>query len=172
MSTVDLMLLGVLMEKPMSAYELKKEMERRNIKNWIKISSPSVYKNMVKLYKNGYVNGKTKREGEMPEKMVYSINDKGRKYFITLMQKYSENPGNVYIDFAAFIANLRYVDREMAFKMIDELTGALRVKVETVEKILKEGDTFIARSIIELYFQMYKLFYEWSGKFKKDFLQK
>ena len=82
MSTVDLMLLGVLTKKPMNAYEMKKEMEIRNIQYWIKISSPSIYKNLVKLYKQGYIDGKTVRDGEMPEKTIYSINEKGREYFM------------------------------------------------------------------------------------------
>jgi DNA-binding PadR family transcriptional regulator len=88
MSTVDLMLLGALMEKPMNAYEMKKTMEFRNIRTWVKLSTPSIYKNLLSLKKKGYLDSKTVKESEMPEKTIYSINEKGRLYFIKLLHHF------------------------------------------------------------------------------------
>lgn len=174
MSTIDLMLLGVLVQKPMNAYEVKKEMENRSIQNWIKISSPSIYKNFLKLYKEGYIDGKVVREGEMPEKTIYSINDKGRKYFRRLMQQYSENPGKVYLDFCAFIANLQSTDAETGLKMIDQLRKSLAVKRDSVKDqfTAEHKDSFYATAIIELYSQMYELFCNWIEKFRKGYMEK
>jgi DNA-binding PadR family transcriptional regulator len=173
MSTIDLMLLGVLMQKPMNAYEMKKEMEDRSIQNWIKISSPSIYKNFLKLYKLGYVDGKVVREGEMPEKTIYSINDKGRKYFMRLMQQYSENPGKVYIDFCAFIANLQNVDSKTGLKMVEHLRENLAVRRDSVNDHLKPGheESFYATAVIELYSQMYGVLCDWIEKFKGEYIK-
>ncbi|MCI2106824.1 MAG: PadR family transcriptional regulator [Intestinimonas sp.] len=174
MSTIDLMLLGVLMQKPMNAYEMKKEMEKRSVQNWIKISSPSIYKNFLKLFKLGYVDGKVVREGEMPEKTVYSINDKGRNYFLRLMQQYSENPGNVYVDFCAFIANLENTDSETGLQMIEHLRENLAFKRESINEYLKpeHHGSFYATAIIELYSQMYGLFENWAKKFREGYVKK
>lgn len=173
MSTIDLMLLGVLMQKPMNAYEMKKEMENRSIQNWIKISSPSIYKNFLKLYKQGYVDGKVVREGEMPEKTIYSINDKGRKYFMRLMQQYSECPGTVYIDFCVFIANLQNIDSKTGLQMIEHLLENLAIKRDSVSDQLKaeHEESFYATAIIELYSQMYQLFCNWAMKFREEYIQ-
>ncbi|BAK98072.1 putative PadR family transcriptional regulator [Oscillibacter valericigenes Sjm18-20] len=174
MSTIDLMLLGVLVQKPMNAYEVKKEMEKRNIQHWIKISSPSIYKNFIKLSKEGYIDGKVVREGEMPEKTVYSINEKGRKYFIRLMQRYSEDPGKVYLDFCAFIANLPSVDSVTGLEMIEQLQKNLAVKFDGVndQLINDHGGSFYAAAVIELYSQMYELFCNWIEKFSKEYKEK
>ena len=173
MSTIDLMLLGILTQKSMNAYEIKKEMECRSIRNWIKISSPSVYKNLLKLYRSGYIDGKIVREGEMPEKTVYSINDKGRKYFIRLMEHYSEDPGKVYIDFCAFVANLPNVDRKTGLEMIERLRENLAFKRESISEQLKlkEGVSFYAASVIGLYAQMYDVFFNWIDDFKKQYAE-
>lgn len=173
MSTIDLMLLGVLMEKPMNAYEMKKEMEDRSIQNWIKISSPSIYKNFLKLYKLGYVNGRVVREGEMPEKTIYSINDKGRKYFMRLMQQYSESPGKVYIDFCAFIANLQNVDPKTGLLMVEHLRENLAVRRDSVNEHLKpeHEESFYAAAVIELYSQMYGVLCDWIEKFKEEYVK-
>jgi DNA-binding PadR family transcriptional regulator len=174
MSTIDLMLLGVLMQKPMNAYEMKKEMEERSIQNWIKISSPSIYKNFLKLNKLGYVDGKTIKEGEMPEKTIYTINEKGRKYFMRLMEQYSENPGKIYIDFCAFISNLYNVDFKTGLKMIERLEENLSVKRDSVNDHLSSPaykESFYAKSVIELYSQMFELFCNWTEKFKEEYIK-
>ena len=174
MSTIDLMLLGVLTEKPMNAYEVKKEMEKRNIRRWIKISSPSIYKNFLKLYQEGYINGEVVREGEMPEKTVYSINDKGRRYFLRLMRQYSEEPGYVYLDFCAFISNLQYIDKDMGLEMLDRLRESLAVKNDSINDQLAvhQNESFYATSVLELYSRMYELFCDWAGDFRKSFSEK
>ncbi|MDP4152219.1 MAG: PadR family transcriptional regulator [Bacillota bacterium] len=175
MSTVDLMLLGALMAKPMNAYEMKKNMESRNIKSWVKISSPSIYKNLIALNKKGYLDGEIVKEGEMPEKTIYSINEKGQSYFMHLMEKYSEEPGMVYIDFIAFIANLHNVEPDRGLVMIKNLQSRLSEEKKCIQSNIeakKEFAPFRAISIIELYDNMYSLFFDFSEKIYKEFAEK
>lgn len=167
MSSVDLMLLGSLMDCPMNAYELKKRMENADVKNWVKISSPAIYKNLVRLYQRGCLDARVVREGEMPEKTVYTINEKGRRYFQRIMETYSEEPGFVYIDFTAFISNLHHLERPVAEGMLTELQTKLYAKMKYMELVLqkKGGKSGEARAIIDLYVQMYTLFYHWACDF-------
>ena len=44
MATIDLIVLGMLKKEPMSAYDIQKLVEYRNISKWVKISTPSIYK--------------------------------------------------------------------------------------------------------------------------------
>lgn len=173
MSTVDLMLLGVLLQEPMNAYEMKKAMEYRNIQDWVRVSSPSIYKNLVKLHKSGYIDGRTIREGEMPEKTIYSINDRGREYFVQLMRRYSVEPGKVYVDFCAFISNLHNLDPETGLEMIEDLQETLATKRDDVDGQLesKDGVSFYATEVIGLYSQMYNLFYDWLVGFKERYIE-
>ncbi len=57
-----------MQNKEKSAYEMVKEFEVWNLTKWLKISTPSIYKNIIKLCDNGYLNSRTVKEGEMPEK--------------------------------------------------------------------------------------------------------
>lgn len=175
MSTVDLMLLGALMQKSMNAYEMKKNMESRNIKSWVKISSPSIYKNLVALNKKGYLDGEIIKEGEMPEKTIYSINEKGRSYFMHMMEKYSKEPGMIYIDFIAFVANLHNVEPDMGFEMLNNLRNKLSEEREYIQSNIeakKEFVPFYAFSILELYDKMYSLFFDWSEEIAREFAEK
>lgn len=46
MATIDLIVLGMLKKEPLSAYDLQKLVEYRNISKWVKISTPSIYKRL------------------------------------------------------------------------------------------------------------------------------
>jgi DNA-binding PadR family transcriptional regulator len=168
-STIDLMLLGVVMKSPVSAYQLKKELEIRNIQKWIKISSPSIYKNFLRLHERGYVDGKIVREGEMPEKMMYSINEKGREYFMKLMNQYASDPEIVYIDFAVVISNLQDVDKETGLFLIEQMRTMLSAKRDSIKEQYEQNKnvSFYALSIIQLYEQMYSTFCTWTDQFEE-----
>jgi DNA-binding PadR family transcriptional regulator len=175
MSTVDLMLLGALMEKSMNAYEMKKNMESRNIKSWVKISSPSIYKNLLTLNRKGFLDSETVKEGEMPEKTIYSINEKGRDYFMNMMEKYSKEPGMIYIDFVAFVANLHKVEPDRGLELINNLQNKLSEEREYIKSNVeakKEFVPFYAISILELYDKMYSLFFDWSKEIAQDYAEK
>ena len=85
MATIDLIVLGMLKKEPMSAYDIQKLVEYRNISKWVKISTPSIYKKTVQLEKKGFVKGSIVKEGKMPEKVIYSLTDAGQEEFEKLM---------------------------------------------------------------------------------------
>ena len=57
MSSIDLLILGMVLERPMSAYELQKDVEAHHLSRWTKISTPSVYKKTLQLRERGYLSG-------------------------------------------------------------------------------------------------------------------
>lgn len=169
MSTVDLMLLGILLKKPMNAYEIKKKLEFMNIRRWIKISSPAIYRNLVNLYRRGYLEKQIVREGEMPEKAVYSVNEKGRKYFLTLMERFAEDPEIVYISFSAMLSNLNLLEPSKALQLMNSLSQSMRDQTESLRKAKEScsADMKTAIAIIDLYQEMYRLFCDWTGRYAR-----
>ena len=68
MRTIDLIVLGILKKESLSAYDIQKLIEYRNISQWVKVSTPTIYKKMLQLEKQGYVKSTLKKNGNMPEK--------------------------------------------------------------------------------------------------------
>lgn len=112
MSTIDLIILGILIKRPMNAYEIVQYVENDQVDRMIKISVPAIYKSCKRLFQAGYLIGKTEKEGENPEKVIYSINAAGKKYFYELIRNFSSKVQPFYIDFNAVILNLDRLDRE------------------------------------------------------------
>ena len=75
MATIDLIVLGILKKEPMSAYDIQKLVEYRNISKWVKISTPSIYKKVIQLEEKGYITSHIEKDGKMPEKAVYSLSE-------------------------------------------------------------------------------------------------
>ena len=85
MATIDLIVLGILKKEPMSAYDIQKLVEYRNISKWVKISTPSIYKKAIQLEEKGLIRGEIVKEGKMPEKAIYSLTEAGEAEFERLM---------------------------------------------------------------------------------------
>ena len=106
MATIDLIVLGMLKKEPLSAYDIQKLVEYRNISKWVKISTPSIYKKVIQLEDKGFLQSVPVKESNMPEKAVYSLTDSGEQEFERLMQELSTQPIRIFLDFNAVIVNL------------------------------------------------------------------
>ena len=85
MATIDLIVLGMLKKEALSAYDIQKLVEYRNISKWVKISTPSIYKKVIQLEEKGYISSNIVKEGKMPEKAIYSLTEAGEKQLENLM---------------------------------------------------------------------------------------
>lgn len=79
MTKVDLMVLGLLSDKPMHGYQLKRVLEEKNADLWSEVSTGHIYYTLKKLKKFKYVVEKTIRSGNRPPRHVYSLTDGGNK---------------------------------------------------------------------------------------------
>lgn len=106
MATIDLIVLGILKKRALSAYDIQKLVEYRHISKWVKISTPSIYKKVIQLEEKGLIKSSIVKEGKMPEKAVYSLTDAGEKEFESLMYEIALQPIHFFLDFNAVIVNL------------------------------------------------------------------
>lgn len=46
---IDLVILGIVSEKPQSAYDIQKDVEYHHLSRWVKVSVPSIYRKVILL---------------------------------------------------------------------------------------------------------------------------
>ncbi len=138
MATIDLIVLGMLKKEPMSAYDIQKLVEYRNISKWVKISTPSIYKKAIQLEEKGFIKSNIIKEGKMPEKAVYSLTDTGEKEFERLMLEIAANPIHIFLDFNAVIVNLNSLP-----------LGTQKSCVTNIEKNVKTLKSYLEENIRE-----------------------
>lgn len=82
------LLLGMVAERPINPYELKKILEKIQVKKWLPLASSTVYVTIRNLAAKGYCVSTPEREGGMPERKVYSITENGRKELVKTIAEY------------------------------------------------------------------------------------
>ena len=80
------MLLGLIYENPLNAYEIIKHLNYMNVKWWFNIADSTVYSTLKTLEKKEYIIGTTEKVGNMPDRTVYSLSDKGKDEFIATLR--------------------------------------------------------------------------------------
>ena len=173
MSTIDLIVLGMIKEKEQSAYDLQKNVEHRNISKWVKVSTPSIYKKVVHLEEKGYIKGNILKEGNMPQKSIYHITDKGDKYFFELMKKSSMQIVNVFLDFNAVIINMAMLSKNEGKEIIDNIETEIDKYKNVVSKLKMERKNIpiCAKSIINQQVLLSEALNDWINDFGKLYLE-
>ena len=79
MNRYDLVLLGLILEKERSGYDIITEISNRELDRWANLSTSTVYNRLTTLEKNECIVGRAERDGNRPERMVFNITEKGRE---------------------------------------------------------------------------------------------
>ena len=111
----------------MSAYDIQKLVEYRNISKWVKISTPSIYKKAIQLEEKGLIRGEVVEEGKMPE-------------FERLMFEISSKPINIFLDFNAVIVNLDSLPAEKQRACLAEIQENIDTLKAYLEQNIKEKE--------------------------------
>lgn len=174
MAAIDLIVLGILEKESLSAYDIQKLVEYRNISKWVKISTPSIYKKVIQLEEKGLVESTMIKEGKMPEKAVYSLTSQGKEEFEKLMLDVSAKPIHFFLDFNAVIVNLDSLSKEkqtLCIQRIEEnvnmLKSYLEENIQTKEHIAEIPDT--GKAVLQQQFILVQAIETWMDSIKERF---
>lgn len=173
MSVIDLVILGIVLEKPQSAYDIQKDVEYHHLSRWVKVSVPSIYRKVIQLNEKGYLQSDIVKGDKYADKAVYSITVEGKEYFKKLMTTYSSQSIPLLFDFNVVISNLNKVSKDEAFEIIAELKSTIVSSVKENEKYAVEyaNIPFVGRTIIEQQILLYNSLLDWLDTFEKQFKQ-
>ncbi len=174
MATIDLIVLGMLKKESLSAYDIQKLVEYRNISKWVKISTPSIYKKVIQLAEKGYIESRIEKDGKMPEKAIYSLTDAGEKQFDKLMLEIACKPIHIFLDFNAVIVNLESLSPENQKLCLTNIENNTKVLKDYVQENirLKENIPDIPETgmaVLEQQFILVQAIEAWIASLKKGF---
>ncbi len=78
LSKPAMLLLGIIYKKPLNGYEITKLLNYMNIKWWFNIADSTVYMTLKNLEKKGTIKGVMEKVGNMPDRTIYSLTEKGK----------------------------------------------------------------------------------------------
>ena len=170
MSSIDLVILGMVLERPQSAYEIQKDVEYHHFSRWTKISVPSIYRKVIQLNEKGYLQSDIVKGDKFADKAVYSITDKGKAYFRELMDSYASRPVPMLFDFNVVISNMNKVDKKTAVQLVSQLREAINVSASSNETYAAEyaDIPLTGRTIFQQQRLLYDSLLEWLDEFESQ----
>ena len=136
MNRYDLVLLGLILEKDCCGYDIITEIRKRELDRWAKISTSTVYTRLAKLEKTGYILGHIEREGNRPERTVYSLAEKGhdlfRKEVVRHLTGFNDDPRTLGFAF------LYGIDSKEVIRALEAQERQLIKEVERLNQMIEE----------------------------------
>lgn len=168
LSTIDLILLGLLRNQPMSPYDLTK---LSGLFELVKISTPAVYKNIRRLKAEGFLRSSSSKAGNMPEKKIYSLTKSGEKKFMELMAQSSSSAVEFYFDFNVPLLFVASVDKRYGKEIINQVQTSLREKRKYLsEQIKKYQDLpFPVVNLANQHLRLNEILLKWIKEFNEEF---
>ena len=172
MSTIDLIILGSLYQSPKSAYELQKQIEDRHLARWVKIGSYTVYNKVIQYEKKGFVLSETKKNGNMPEKTVYTLTSSGKTKFLELMSEFSAGETRIFLDFNAVIVNMSLLDDTDFKECMDNIKNSIcKTKYQIQEQMSRQKEmTLLGQMILEQQYMLLETLEKWEKIFEFSYL--
>ena len=136
MNRYDLVLLGLIDEKERSGYDIITEIRVRELDRWAKISTSTVYNRLTTLQKNGSILGRAEKDGNRPERVKYSITEKGketlRKEVLKHLTGFNDDPRTLGFAF------LYGAENKELIRTLEAHERRLVQEIENLEKMIAE----------------------------------
>ena len=171
MSSIDLVILGIVLERPQSAYDIQKDVEYHHLSRWTKISVPTVYKKVLQLKEKGCLQSELVKGEKFAEKAVYSVTAEGRAYFERLMFECAGQPVPLLFDFNVVIANLNKLDKEAALALVERLRRSIAGSARSNESYAAAYSDIplVGKTIFQQQRLLYRSLLEWLDQFERQF---
>lgn len=178
MSRLDLFVLGSLNRQPMHGYKIIGYFEKRGIEMWARVKTPSVYKTLQRLEKQGFIIGELKQESNNPPRKVFTITKEGKKHFLELLNSFlwgkdkSHTPMDFWNAFRFVRKNVTLTEFLEIIKNQEDKHEQMEIKMKKRHKqAVEDGDMpvfpFYAKIMHETMRKMKALEMETLDKIKK-----
>lgn len=135
----NLVVLGLLNERPMHGYQIMQEIRARLMDIWAKINISSVYNTLTSLENRGLISIKKEQVGNMPERKVYSITGTGTKRLKSLArEELSKIEKGNKIAFWLAVGFIQNLTPEEAKTYLTKRIGKLEGLLEIVGNLYKK----------------------------------
>ena len=170
MPSIDLIILGMVMEKPQSAYEIQKDVEYHQFSRWTKISVPSIYRKVLQLEEKGWLRKDVVKGERLAPKAVYSITSEGRARFRRLMEEHAAQPVSLTFDFNVVISNLNKLEKPEALALLQKLRENIEQGRKSTERYAAEYDQLplVGKTIFDQQRLLYDALSKWLDGFSRQ----
>jgi len=136
LTTNDLLVLGLLLDRPMHGYEILQQIRAAGVDLWLPISPAAIYYTLSKLHRWGLVL-ETRARGEGPERSIYHLTERGREAFLAGMEQALASQEPTRFEYGLGIFLLNKLPQERALPLLEQRLEFLRRREEALAEACK-----------------------------------
>ena len=133
---IDLLLLGLLLDRPMHGYELFQQIQAEEIDTWFNVSMAGVYYSLGKLRDQALVAESRQRGGRSPRKSIYRLTEDGRAAFFSSMESQALAREKVFLDYDLVIYLLNRLPLQRAASLLEQRQAFLSEQAQDLRNTL------------------------------------
>lgn len=152
--SVEFILLGVLMQKPMHGYDLFKYLNTDGVLNQIwNIKQSLLYAMLDKLEEMGLIRAELLNTGTLPVKREFHITEKGKTLFWEWVNTPVTHPREMRIEFLAKATFLQILDRQKCADLLATQKDVAQSWLEGLHQRMAEEESDIPGKMVMDYKQ-------------------
>jgi DNA-binding PadR family transcriptional regulator len=133
----DLLLLGLLLDRPMHGYELFQQIQAEGIDTWFHVSAAGVYYSLGKLRDQGLVAESQQRGGRSSRKSIHRLTEKGRAAFFEIMEAELSSREESFLNYDLAIYLLNRIPLGRAIARLEQRQAILTEQAADVDAALE-----------------------------------
>ena len=133
---IDLLLLGLLLDRPMHGYELYQQIQTEGIDTWFNVSMAGVYYSLGKLRDQGLVAESRQRGGRSARKSIFRLTEDGRAAFFSAMEAQALSQETASLDYDLVIYLLNKLPMQQATYLLEQHLAFLGEKARALQTAL------------------------------------
>jgi DNA-binding PadR family transcriptional regulator len=139
----DLLVLGLLLDRPMHGYEISRHVRDEGVNTWFEVSTAAVYYSLNKLHQQGLIS-ETQPGARRGDKSVYHATERGREQFFAGMEQALASQQAVRYDYDLGIFFLNKLRQERALGLLERRVEFLRERrallEQQIERKIRTGE--------------------------------
>lgn len=144
MTKTCILLLALIDEKPCNAYELLKRLKILDIPKWYPIAKQTLYTSVNKLCEKGFIIGEVCKNGNFPEKTIYTLTQVGKEEVKKGIKAFLENTEIDMVAFNLGIMFLNHLDKEEVLIILNtkwkKMTYGVAYMEKNIEALRENGN--------------------------------
>lgn len=126
LSKLATLILGILAERERNPYEITKMLSELQTKKWLPMADSTIYATINNLKKKGMILGRIEKDGNLPEKTIYSITNNGESELQLTITSFLEEDSSTSSGFDIGILLMHNLSKQ-------EIQIKLKKKLERLE---------------------------------------
>jgi DNA-binding PadR family transcriptional regulator len=169
LTRIDLLLLGLLLDRPMHGYELYQQIQTEGIDAWMNVSMAGVYYSLGKLREQALVAESRQRGGRSTRKSIYRLTEDGRAAFFGAIEAQATSREPAYLGYDLVIYLLNKVPLQRAISLLEEHQAFLGEQVQEVRSALAaERAAPLQQAILDHKLRYLEMEQTWLGDVVRD----